>query len=190
MLPAQAFFSGLQAISCNSDFYNTAAPCLQDFNTWQVASIVAAYGNDINGNKVGVFHYVYSELKKKVNSVLQFPRPDFNSDITVAALKTWFDANVPNNQLRLYKNLICIDKNQAQLANINGANYSDVLLNDLKVMRREYDPTWVQPSTSPNNPTVTPATHIYVYQGNETDYKIFTCLGDQTFAGNGYYGNY
>lgn len=187
MIPALAFFSGLGAISENSNYFSKAVPNLTDYDTWNICSIVSTFGTDITGATVPTFQMLYTEKKKKWNTVIQFPRPDANGQATIAGLKTWYDTNTPGNQLVLFTNLICIDKINQMKPNILG-NYTSVLLNDTFIMRRTYDPTWVQPDTSPEFPTITPATHIQVYQGNEADYKFYTVLGDQTFAGNGYYG--
>jgi len=188
--PLQSFFSELQAISDGSDFFSfPSAPRLVDISQWRVISIIAGYGPDINGNKVGTFQILYQELKKKWNRVIQFPRPDINSNATMAALYAWFQTNVANIQWSYYTQLICIDKINVLNPNISGA-YTDLILNDTVVMRREFDPLWVQPNSSVENPVTTPATHLYVYQGNENDYKVYTVLGDQTLAGAQYYSLY
>ena len=191
MIPALNFFSGLGAMSENSNFFSNSFPNLVDYNWWKIVSIIATYGMDINDVKVPTFQMLYRKDKKKWNAVIQWPRPDANAQATIAALYAWYQTNVPGMEMTLYTNLICLDKINVVNPNIlPGGTQTSVIINDTMVDSKVFDPNWVQPNCDPENLIITPATHIKVYTGNEADYTFYTVLGDQTFAGNGYYGVY
>ena len=181
-------------MSENSDYFSNSYPNLVDYNWWNIVSVIATYGMDINGNVVPTFQMLYRKQKKKWNAVIQWPRPDWNGDATVANLYAWYQNNVPGMQMTLYTQLICLDKINVVNPNIlPGGTYTDVIINDTMVDSRVFDPNWSQPNCDPENIVITPATHIRVYTGNEADYTFYTCLGDQTIAGNQYsyyYGEY
>lgn len=206
-MPNFPFWSILKAILVDGRYSSTSVLFIQDLNTNYINCVVPskAIYPDGSSTKVDTIEFNYEGIKKLKNVPVVFlaSANDFGGtpttiDEVLAYFNTLGDYGT-THWLRKYTELVAIDFRVVR-PDVDGAGEAtlkSILINDRKVVNREYLPAYtpVDGSKDAEGNSTFPVTNIYVHMGNESDLKIFTVMGDQTNpAGqeylDGYYGGY
>lgn len=193
------FWSIFKAIIVDGRYSSTSVLFIQDLNSRLINCIVpskAIFPDDGTNTFVETLEFNMDEPKRIRNMPIVFATS--NSDfggVTIDDVLAYYAslADYGTTQwLRKYTNLVAIDlrnlhKHTPGDGGANASGWKDILLNDRKVVRREFLPA----SYAIDSGEVVDVTNIYVNMDNESDLKIFTVLGDQTFpAGKEYTTDY
>ena len=197
------FWSVLKCILYDNRYSSTSVKFIQDLNSNFINCILpskAIYPDGTN-DKVDTIEFNYEEPKNKTNTPIVFlaTANDFGgTPTTIDDVLAYFNSlgdYGTTHWLRKYTELIAI--NFGVIKKNDAGVWKDILLNDRKVVRREYNPSYtpVDGSTDADGNTTFPATNIYVHMNHEKDLKIFTVMGDQTDPSgeeylDGAYGGY
>lgn len=197
------FWSVLKCILYDNRYSSTSVLFIQDLNSRLINCVVpskALWPADTN-TKVDTIEFNYAEPKRIKNTPIVFlaTANDFSgTPTTIDDVLAYFNSlgdYGTTHWLRKYTELIGIDFRVIR-ADETGT-LKNILINDRKVVRREYNPSYtpVDGSKDASGNTTFPVTNLYVQMDNEQDLKIFTVMGDQTDPSgqeylDGVYGGY
>jgi len=203
----KAFWSILKAILVDGRYATTAVLFIQDLNARNINCVVPSKATypDGSSEQVGTLEFNVYEPKRIRNIPIVFLNTanDFTGNPTtideVLAYFVSLNTYGTSQQLAKYTELIAIDYRviKPDVADDGSKTLKNCLINDMKVVRREYLPAYtpVDGSADADGNTTFPVTNIYVDMGHEQDLKIFTVMGDQTDPSgseyeSGAYGGY
>lgn len=185
-MPNFPFWSIFKAIIVDGRYASTSVLFIQDLNSRNINCVVPSRAIYPDGSSefVETLEFNIYEPKKINNTPVVFPASNDFGGITVDDVLAYFAslADYGTTQwLRKYTSLVAIDlrwlhKQPEGQGGAEANGWKNILLNDMKVVRREFLPA----SFSLDSGQVVDVTNIYVDMGNESDLKIFTVLGDQT----------
>mgnify|MGYP003653318149 CR=1 FL=1 len=201
------FWSILKAIIVDGRYSSTSVLFIQDLNSKNINCVVPSKAIYPDGAQdfVDTLEFNYFEGKRIKNTPIVFlaTANDFpGNPVTIDDVLTYFDGigdYGTTHWLRKYTDLIAIDYRVVKpvVASNGDKSLKSILINDEKVVRREYLPAYtpVDGGTDLSGNTTFPVTNLYVDMGNELDLKIFTVVGDQTDPSgaeylDGYYGGF
>ncbi len=176
------FWSIFKAILVDNRYASTSQLFIQDLNSRMINCILLsrAIFPDGSNSFVDTIEFNYDDEKRIKNTpiVFQNGNSDFGGGVvTIDDILAYFNTlgdYGTTHWLRKYTTLLAIDLRYLK-PDSTGA-FKDILLNDRKVVRREFLPA----SFQKENGQVVDVTNIYVNMNRQQDLKIFTVLGDQT----------
>lgn len=186
-MPNFPFWSIFKAIIVDGRYSSTSVLFIQDLNSRNINCVVPsrAIFPDGGSDFVETFEFNVYEPKKLRNCPVVF-RTAYNDfgGVTIDDVLAYYVslADYGTTQwMRKYTSLVAIDlrnlhKNTQGVGGAEANGWKNILLNDMKVVKREFLPA----SFALDSGQVVDVTNIYVDMGNESDLKIFTVLGDQT----------
>lgn len=181
------FWSIFKAILVDNRYASTSQLFIQDLNSRMINCVILSQAiyPDGSNTKVATIEFNYDDEKRVKNTPIVFEAstPEFGG-ATLDDVLAYFDSigdYGTTHWLRKYTTLLAIDLRYRK-PNSSGV-FGDVLLNDRKVVRREFLPA----GFTKEDGQVVDATNIYVNMGQQYDLKIFTVLGDQSDPSGGEY---
>jgi len=191
------FWSIFKAIIVNGRYASSSVLFIQDLNSKNINCIVpsrAVYPDDGTNTLVETFEFnVFQPKSLNLPVVFRTTLNDFGG-VTIDDVLAYYVslATYGTTQwMRKYTSLVAIDLRNLHKAPVGqgGAQangWKNILLNDFKVVNRQFLPA----SFALDSGEVVDVTNIYVDMGNESDLKIFTVLGDQTYPSGTEYDAY